>query len=41
MLEEWLNVLEKRDLLFNGIATSLRDIYEIQNASVQVGESSD
>ena len=33
-LEQRLNVFEERDLLLNGVATSFRDVYEVEDASV-------
>jgi hypothetical protein len=36
VLEEGLDVLEERDLLLNSVATGLRDVDEVQDASIQV-----
>ena len=41
VLEEGLDVLEQGDLLLNGVATGLRDIDEVQDASIQVSKSCD
>jgi hypothetical protein len=40
VLEEGLDILEQRDLLLNRVATGLRDIDEIQDASIQVSKGS-
>jgi hypothetical protein len=41
VLEERLDVLEQGDLLLNGVATGLRDIDEVQDASIQVSKGCD
>jgi hypothetical protein len=41
VLKERLDVLEKRYLLFNGVAAGLRDIDEVEDACVQVSKSCD
>ena len=40
VLEEGLDILEQRDLLLNRVATGLRDIDEVQDASIQVSKGS-
>jgi hypothetical protein len=35
-LEKWLDIVEKRNLLLDGVTTGFRDIKQEQNASVQM-----
>jgi hypothetical protein len=40
VLEEGLDILKEGDLLLNSVATGLRDVDEVQDASIQVSKGS-